>query len=53
MKNNLEILKSVKAQALDSKKVINISDIKLGMELVKSFKTSKKNVSQVPYGMYI
>jgi SpoVK/Ycf46/Vps4 family AAA+-type ATPase len=35
------------------KKVIDISDIKLGMELVKSFKTSKKNLSQVPYGMYV
>lgn len=36
------------------KKIIDISDIKLGMELLKSYKKSKKNKEkEVPYGMYV
>ena len=34
------------------KKIIDITDIKLGMELVKSFKKSKSSKREVPYGMY-
>jgi stage V sporulation protein K len=36
------------------KKIIDINDIKLGMELLKSFKKSKNNKNQeAPYGMYV
>ena len=35
------------------KKIIDINDINLGMELVKSFKKSKKDSKkEIPYGMY-
>jgi SpoVK/Ycf46/Vps4 family AAA+-type ATPase len=34
------------------KKIIDINDIKLGMELMKSFKNKNKKGSEPPYGMY-
>jgi SpoVK/Ycf46/Vps4 family AAA+-type ATPase len=35
------------------KKIIDISDIKLGMELMKSFKNKKSKSQEPPYGMYV
>ena len=35
------------------KKIIDISDIKLGMELMKSFKNQKNKNKDPPYGMYV
>jgi SpoVK/Ycf46/Vps4 family AAA+-type ATPase len=35
------------------KKIIDISDIKKGIELMKSFKDKKNKKSEVPYGMYV
>ena len=60
MKNNLERLKSVKAQSLDSEKVINISPMDnnhqfpmmvvselLGMDLNKWFKQNKYQIDEL------
>jgi hypothetical protein len=34
------------------KKVLNLGDIRLGIELMKANKKTKKNYSEVPFGMY-